>query len=155
MQKHKKNLLKIQFSATMEAINLCMNFFRLSHYHTTLVLLSFVALLLGVQFAESAFAQVAIPGEQHIRPVSIQAESLSEPKITINIARDNIGLKLLSFARMIISGFALIYMVLMGVYMVIYSDDEGETTKQKRQLTNVLVAFLFLNIPAVIYNIFL
>lgn len=65
------------------------------------------------------------------------------------------GFSLLVLAKMIVSGFALIYIVLIGAYMVIYSDDEWTITKQKQQLLYVLLGFLFLNVPTVIYDVFI
>lgn len=65
------------------------------------------------------------------------------------------GLHILSIARVIISGFALIYIMLIGAYMIAYSDSEETISKQKQQLINVLVAFLFLNVPAFVYNLFI
>lgn len=53
------------------------------------------------------------------------------------------------------SGFALIYIVLIGVSMIIYSDDEGQIAKQKKQILYAGFAFLFLTVPDLAYRIFM
>jgi hypothetical protein len=45
-------------------------------------------------------------------------------------------------------------MVMIGVGMIVSMGGEEEIKKQKRQITYVLVGFLFLNIPGAIYQIF-
>lgn len=57
------------------------------------------------------------------------------------------GLRILTAFRLIISGFALIYLVLIGAYMIVYSDSEERIKSQKNQITYSLIGFLFLNIP--------
>lgn len=61
---------------------------------------------------------------------------------------------LLTSAKMILNGLAVIYLVYVGVMMIFAYGDEGELSKQKKQLMFTLVAFLFVNIPGKIYNIF-
>lgn len=62
--------------------------------------------------------------------------------------------KILTVFRLIISGFALIYLVLIGAYMIVYSETEDRIKSQKNQLTYTIVWFLFLNIPGMVYTIF-
>ena len=64
------------------------------------------------------------------------------------------GFSFLMLAKVIISGFALIYIVLIGAYMVIYSEDESTIAKQKMQIMYAMIGFLFLNIPTLIYDVF-
>jgi hypothetical protein len=65
-----------------------------------------------------------------------------------------LGWKALKVAKLVITGVALIYMVMIGVGMIVSMGGEEEIKKQKRQITYVLVGFLFLNIPGAIYQIF-
>lgn len=61
---------------------------------------------------------------------------------------------LLSTAKVIINGLAIIYIVYVGVMMIIAYGDDGELAKQKKQIMYTLVAFLFVNIPGQLYNVF-
>ena len=63
------------------------------------------------------------------------------------------GRSILSTAKVILNGLAVIFIVYSGIMMVIAYGAEGELTKQKNQLTYALVAFLFVNIPGQIYNL--
>lgn len=118
------------------------------------ILLAILAsLFIGFDFAN---AQLNIPGADKFADVSINSEK------NFNISGDNPGAGLLSFggsilgiAKTVISGFALIYIVLIGVYMIIYSDDEGKLKQQKQQLLYVIFGFIFLNIPSAIYQLFM
>lgn len=53
-----------------------------------------------------------------------------------------------------ISGIALIYLVMIGAYMILGSDSEETIKHQRKQITYALIGFLFLNIPSAIYTIF-
>ena len=55
--------------------------------------------------------------------------------------------------KIVVSGFALIFMVMIGVNMVIMSESEERIKTQRRQIVYVLVGFLFLNIPGVVYEV--
>lgn len=61
---------------------------------------------------------------------------------------------MLTTAKVILNGIAVIYIVYIGTMMIIAFGDDGELSKQKKQLMYALVAFLFVNIPGQIYNIF-
>lgn len=80
-----------------------------------------------------------------IKNVSI---TVGNPNVTDPIiATQNLGFKILGLAKMIVSGLALIYLVMIGVYMVVFSENEDRIKTQKRQIFYSLVGFLFLNIP--------
>ena len=49
----------------------------------------------------------------------------------------------------------LIYIVIIGANLIVSSDDEGVVAKQKKQLFYSGIAFIFLNIPDVVYRIFM
>lgn len=61
---------------------------------------------------------------------------------------------MLGVIRIVISGFALIYLVMIGVYMILGSDSEEAVKTQRKQITYALIGFLFLNIPGFVYTIF-
>ncbi len=67
---------------------------------------------------------------------------------------ENAALSVIGTTRTVLSALALIYLVYVGIMMVVASGGEDTLTKQKRQLTYGLVAFLFLNIPGTIFSIF-
>lgn len=50
---------------------------------------------------------------------------------------------------------ALIYLVMIGVNMIVYSENEERIKSQRKQIFYALMGFLFLNIPGVIYTAFL
>jgi glucose uptake protein GlcU len=55
--------------------------------------------------------------------------------------------------KVVVSGFALIFMVLIGVYMVIFSENEEKVKTQRKQIVYTLIGFLFLNIPGIVYQV--
>lgn len=73
---------------------------------------------------------------------------------SINSAKD-FGFRLLGVMRIVISGIALIYLVMIGVYMILGSDSEETVKTQRKQITYALIGFLFLNIPGFVYTIFM
>lgn len=78
----------------------------------------------------------------------------TNPDDTIEEVSRDFGLKVLTVFRLIISGFALIYLVLIGAYMIVYSETEDRIKSQRKQITYSLVGFLFLNIPWMVYTVF-
>ncbi len=52
-----------------------------------------------------------------------------------------------------VSGFALVFMVMIGVYMVVFSENEERVKTQRRQIVYTLIGFLFLNIPGIVYQV--
>ncbi len=112
------------------------------------------SLIIGFFFSFSSysFGALVIPGwETIIKPESIVVTSaVWDP---IDVSR-NFWLSVLNALKVIVSGFALIYLVLIGAYMVIFSENEEKIKTQKRQIIYALVWFLFLNIPWAVYEIF-
>ena len=89
-----------------------------------------------------------------IKGVSITLDQgTSNPSDLIEISR-SIGMRFLSAIKVVVSGFALIYLVIVWVYMIIFSENEERVKTQRMQLSYALVGFLFLNIPGVVYQIF-
>jgi Type IV secretion system pilin len=73
---------------------------------------------------------------------------------SVEIAQ-SLGIRILGFAKVLISGLALVYIVLMWVYMVVFSESEERIKTQKKQIVYVLIGFLFINIPGLAYQIFI
>ena len=113
-----------------------------------------ISILLGTLFSEISLFASALPGaaDAIIAPDSI---TVSTPVVgsIFDISRD-FGLRILSAVKLVVSGFALIYIILMGVYMIVFSENEDRIKAQRRQMTYVLIAFLFINIPGTVYIIF-
>ncbi|MBP9780060.1 hypothetical protein KBD33_05575 [Candidatus Gracilibacteria bacterium] len=89
-------------------------------------------------------ANVISTGSIVIAPVNTDAISI------IN----NFGLRVLGFLKSFISGVALIYLVIIGAYMVVYSENEEKIKSQRKQIVYAIIGFLFLNIPGTIYTAF-
>ncbi len=101
-----------------------------------------------------SFANAGILGGMggDIQNVSIQVNTPANSNL-FDVSRD-LGLRILTAARLVISGFALIYLVLIGVYMIVFSETEDRIKSQKNQITYAFIGFLFLNIPWLVYTIF-
>jgi len=94
---------------------------------------------------------LVIPGSDVIEGPSIRGDVTGS--VNVDTAR-GFGMRMLSLAKMIISGFALIYIVLIGANLILFSESEEAVSKQKRQMIYAMMGFLFLNIPTVMYDIF-
>lgn len=108
--------------------------------------------LLFIFFISSVNAGI-LPGsvDWNIKAVSID---VGTPSGTLFDMSRDLGLRVLTFIRMVISWFALIYLVLMGVYMIVFSETEDRIKSQKNQITYALIGFLFLNLPGLVYTVF-
>jgi hypothetical protein len=96
-------------------------------------------------------AGLEIPGTEKIIENSIAVNIDSGDSIT---SSKNFGFRILGLIRMGVSGIALIYLVMIGAYMILGSDSEETIKNQRKQITYALIGFLFLNIPSAIYTIF-
>jgi hypothetical protein len=99
----------------------------------------------------TSYAAIEIPWSSQITPVSIGVSVTWGNSVE---AVKNIWLRILGVLRIVVSGFALIYLVMIGVYMIIWSDSEETVKTQRKQITYALIGFLFLNIPWFVYTIF-
>lgn len=125
-----------------------MNFMQKQIFYT----LSIIALVL--LWIEFSYAQLALPpGMEKIENASISINAW-DGEIWINSARW-VFFKLLSLARIVVGWFALIYIVLMGVNMIVHSENESEISKQKMQILYTLIGFIFLNVPTIVYDVFM
>lgn len=111
------------------------------------------ALLPGLFFpSEYVVAAWVLPdGSSIINESSIK---IPDTKTDLIDASHEVGFSILKVFKTIISGFALVYIVLIGAYMVVFSDNEDRIKTQKRQFIYTLVGFLFLNIPGIVYQAF-
>lgn len=115
----------------------------------------FLALVFPVFLGDSVFWAGVIPQDwlQAIEGSSIT----TSPTQWDNTVEDKIrwfGYKIFSLAKIVISGLALVFIVIIGAKMVSYSDNEEKIKTQRKQITYVLIGFLFLNIPGFIYQFF-
>lgn len=99
----------------------------------------------------NTFATVDIPGADKITPV-VMWTTVGDG--TLEGTKD-FWFRILWVARIAISGLALIYLVMIGVYMILASDNEENIKKQRKQIMYIIIGFLFLNVPSMVYNIFL
>ncbi len=102
-------------------------------------------------YTVNAFAEVKIPGTTEIVKASIGVDI--KPNQSVEGAK-NLWFRILWVGRVVISGIALIYLVMIGVYMILSSDSEETIKKQRKQITYTIIGFLFLNIPSVVYSVF-
>ncbi len=118
-----------------------------------LTLIAIVAFSLLVSYSTWTFASaVEIPGGNIIQAPSITITPTSWDGITI---LQDFGFKILAFLKLFVSGIALLYLVLIGAYMIVYSENEEKIKTQRKQIIYALMGFLFLNIPGTIYTVFL
>ena len=118
------------------------------------ILTIITVILLGVLLSSvtGVLAAVDIPGREIIEGPSIGVSPPSGDGITM---LQDFGFKILSFLKLFVSGIALIYLVLIGVYMIVYSENEEKIKTQRKQIIYALMGFLFLNIPGAMYEVFL
>lgn len=115
----------------------------------------FITVLLGILCAWSipVFANsVAIPWGDIIQNVSIGVWSTEWDAATWI---RSIGFKILGFLKIFISWIALIYLVIIWAYMIVFSENEERIKSQRKQIIYSLMGFLFLNIPGAVYTVFL
>lgn len=61
---------------------------------------------------------------------------------------------MLQTIKVIIASVAFIYIIYLGVMLILAQGNETEITKQKKQLYYTFIAFVFINIPGKIYELF-
>ncbi len=128
----------------------------ISNPNTLVMFRQFLSLLIVILGCSTAlllttYGAVEIPGSEKIIEGSILVGSSGGDSVT---AAKDFGFRILGVLRIVVSGFALIYLVMIGVYMILGSDSEETIKTQRKQITYALVGFLFLNIPNFIYEIF-
>lgn len=117
-------------------------------------ILLIIGILASILYIHSSLAAVSFPGNSEV--------IISDPSIGIVapvgtdpiLGTRSLGWKVIGLAKMIISGLALIYLVLIGVYMIVFSENEERVKTQRKQIVYAMVGFLFLNIPGIMYQIF-
>ena len=90
---------------------------------------------------------VEVPGGEVLDPggTAITGGSLSE------VIR-SVAWRIFSLAKIILSGLALIYLVVLGVMIIVKSENPGDVKNQSMQLVYTAVGFIFLNVPGTIYQ---
>ena len=109
-----------------------------------------ILIALLASYVSYSFAALTIPGGDIIPSASI---IVSADGSTVEEVGQSFWLKILWLMKIVVSGFALIFMVMIGANMVIMSESEERIKTQRRQIVYVLVGFLFLNIPGVVYEV--
>lgn len=97
------------------------------------------------------YASVDIPGTSQISAASIEVNVANDGSIT---SAKDFGFQVLQILKIAVSGIALVYIVLIGAYMVIGSDSEDTVKTQRKQIIYAIIAFLFLNLPSLAYTVF-
>lgn len=104
---------------------------------------------LGTYGASSAIP----PGAQtYIGEVSIALPWVNTTGDVYGTAR-SFGMAILKGIKVVVSGFALIYIILIGVNMIIFSHNEERIKTQRMQFLYTTIGFLFLNVPGIVYYI--
>lgn len=109
--------------------------------------------LFGATLVSSVHAGILPGGSETIKNDSITVDISGNKNDPIEASR-SLGIRILSAAKIVVSGLALIWIVMIGVYMIVFSDNEDRIKSQRKQIVYVLVGFLFLNIPGALYDIF-
>jgi hypothetical protein len=121
--------------------------------HNIFKIITIITLGILLWYSLPIFADaLSIPWEGIISKPSIIFESTQWDAVSVI---QGVGFKILGFLKMFISWIALIYLVMIGVYMVVFSENEEKIKTQRKQITYALIGFLFLNIPWLIYTAFL
>jgi hypothetical protein len=113
------------------------------------ILTAILGLLTLATFTVNAGVDV-IPGSDQLAGASMGALAGENTVDKLSSA----GFSILSTAKVILNGLAVIFIVYTGIMMVVAYGDEGQLSKQKNQLIYAIVAFLFVNIPGQLYNVF-
>lgn len=111
----------------------------------------FAIILMVFACTLGAYAAIAIPGGNQIENASIIISGSNNGTVT---GVKDFWFQILSILKIAVSGVALVYIVLIGAYMVIGSDSEEAVKTQRKQITYAMIAFLFLNIPSFAYTLF-
>jgi len=118
---------------------------------TLIILGTIIVVILCASVMSSFGAGLQFPdgSETIIQEPSIQISTNSWN--AIEVSRE-FAFKVLGLLKILVSGVALIYIVLIGVYMVVFSENEERVKMQRKQFIYTLIGFLFLNIPWAIYT---
>jgi predicted nucleic acid-binding Zn ribbon protein len=119
------------------------------------LLLSFLIIgFLSLSFVGTVAAVWALPGSVDgvLGPVSINVSNWGGTDIYSTTR--GLGLQILRWVKLLVSGIALIWLVILGANMVVFSENEEKIKSQRTQITYMLIGFLFLNIPSLVYTIF-
>lgn len=119
--------------------------------HRQLLISILSGIFLGLVIGPDLFAAVNIPGKDILTGPSID---MNIPGGTFEEKTQNLGWKVLELAKLIVSGLALIYLVMIGAYMITFSENEERIKTQRKQIIYAMIGFLFLNIPGIILKAF-
>lgn len=115
-----------------------------------IILIGIIAWWALLYSATTFAATLIIPSGDTIKGSSILVDASGWDAVTVGQA---FGLRILNLLKVVVSGFALVFMVMVGVYMVVFSENEERVKTQRKQIVYILIGFLFLNVPWVVYDI--
>ncbi|MDD2487809.1 MAG: hypothetical protein PHS92_05595 [Candidatus Gracilibacteria bacterium] len=101
-------------------------------------------------FSNATFAKVFSIPDKDITSVAIKSSGSGDSLSRIS----TLWLNILHSVKIILGFVALIYLVYLGFEMMVAMGGEDKLTATKRQLYYTLIAFIFLNIPGQIYEMF-
>ncbi len=113
-----------------------------------------IALLWYTLLYNGVWAEIIdIPFAGDIEDVSIDYRGNFDGSVVNSV--NSIGFSILNTVKVILSAVLLIYVVYIGVQMIISLWEDGEElSAAKRQLSYVLIALVFINIPGTLYDAF-
>ena len=113
-----------------------------------------IGLIATLFIFDASFADIInIPYSPDIRDVSIEYRwgfggSLVD-------SANSLGFSLLNTLKVVLSGIFLVYIVYIGIQMIMSMWDDGEDlSAAKRQISYMLIAVVFINIPGTLYEAF-
>lgn len=119
------------------------------------ILISILAILAGIIVSYNLpVLAIDFPNGTDLKNIeekSIEVGDLSNG--TLQWAQ-NFWFRILGLLKLVVSGFALIYLVMIGVYMIVWSESEEKIKTQRKQITYAMIGFIFLNIPGMVWDIF-
>ena len=104
--------------------------------------------------APHAFASIDVSQyTQKIADVSIDPDTMASGASTEEQVQQTV-LYFLHIFKVVLSALAVVYLVYIGIAMVIAMGDDKDLKKAKQQFIYTLTAFLFVNVPGQIYELF-
>lgn len=114
-------------------------------------LLALAGLLVALWAPQAMAGVVDIPVTTDVTRSSMRVTDTSSD--AMDLVTDG-GLGVLRIAKLVFSGLAVIYLVYIGIMIVVAMGDSGDIGTYRRQGIYTLLAFLFVNIPGQMYELF-
>ena len=112
-------------------------------------------LLSTLCLAAATIPSIALAGAISIPAGNISGVSMSTVTGSDSLTQaQNFGMDMLQTFKVVLSGLAVVFMVYLGATIVMSMGQDAEIKKAKQQLIHTFIAFLFINIPGQLYNLF-